>query len=380
MTAQDKFRKAPPAPARRPGQAGAFPGQPAKASRPQRTDAGKPRQSSGHGRRNRGFVPDAEALGSWERDPAKLPQEDFSVHLAPRGFLGTLLEELGERTVTVFGRLVLAEGTEPAAWAQTSWPNPRWMPVKSIKDAASQLAAIQRNWRAHRPELVQGCNRRMALVEEALPHISQRPLAFGDPAPTAPLGAFTLWTPGLMLAASRTTSPFPDGEVHFEENRTDPPGRAYLKLWESFTLLGRRPGPGDLCIDLGAAPGSWTWVLAGLGARVFSIDKAPLDEAIARRPNVSHCIGSGFGLEPSSVGKVDWLFSDMICYPARLLALVRQWMAQGCMRRALCTLKFQAGTDHETARAFAAIPGSRLRHLSCNRHELTWFWEAGPEN
>ncbi|MBR5051227.1 MAG: hypothetical protein IKX75_07855 [Desulfovibrio sp.] len=300
--------------------------------------------------------------------------------MAPRGFLGTLLEELGDRTVTVFGRLVLAEGMEPAAWAQTSWLNPRWMPVKSIKDAAAQLAAIQRNWRAHRPELIQGCSRRMALVEEALPHLSQRPLKFGDPAPTAPLGAFTLWTPSLMLAASQTTSPFPDGEVHFEENKTEPPGRAYLKLWESFTLLGRRPGPGDLCIDLGAAPGSWTWVLAGLGARVFSIDKAPLDEAIARRPNVSHCLGSGFGLEPSSVGQVDWLFSDMICYPARLLALVRQWMAQGSMRRALCTLKFQSDTDHETARAFAAIPGSRLRHLSCNRHELTWFWEADPEN
>ena len=35
------------------------------------------------------------------------------------------------------------------------------------------------------------------------------------------------------------------------------------------------------------------------------------------------------------MGQVDWLFSDMICYPARLLALVRQWMAQGSMRRAL---------------------------------------------
>ncbi|MBQ4124469.1 MAG: hypothetical protein II595_00750, partial [Desulfovibrio sp.] len=213
MTAQDKFRKAPPAPARRPGQAGAFSGQPARAPRLRARGEDTPRKAPGHGRRNRGFVPDAEALDSWERDPARLPHEGFSVHLAPRGFLGTLLEELGDRTVTVFGRLVLAEGTEPAAWAQTSWLNPRWMPVKSIKDAAAQLSAIQRNWRAHRPELIQGCSRRMALVEEALPHLSQRPLKFGDPAPTAPLGAFTLWTPSLMLAASKTTSPFPDGEV-----------------------------------------------------------------------------------------------------------------------------------------------------------------------
>ncbi len=30
-------------------------------------------------------------------------------------------------------------------------------------------------------------------------------------------------------------------------------------------------------------------------------------------------------------------------------------------------------TDHESARAFAAIEGSRLMHLSHNKHELTWL-------
>jgi 23S rRNA (cytidine2498-2'-O)-methyltransferase len=39
----------------------------------------------------------------------------------------------------------------------------------------------------------------------------------------------------------------------------------------------------------------------------------------------------------------------------------------------VCTLKFQGPTDHETARRFAAIPGSRLMHLHHNKHELTWI-------
>ena len=30
-------------------------------------------------------------------------------------------------------------------------------------------------------------------------------------------------------------------------------------------------------------------------------------------------------------------------------------------------------TDHEAARAFAAMPGSRLLHLFHNKHELTWI-------
>jgi 23S rRNA (cytidine2498-2'-O)-methyltransferase len=47
-------------------------------------------------------------------------------------------------------------------------------------------------------------------------------------------------------------------------------------------------------------------------------------------------------------------------------------MGAGTVRRFVCTIKFQGKTDHEAARAFAAIPGSRLMHLHHNKHELTW--------
>jgi 23S rRNA (cytidine2498-2'-O)-methyltransferase len=69
---------------------------------------------------------------------------------------------------------------------------------------------------------------------------------------------------------------------------------------------------------------------------------------------------------------VDWLFSDVICYPDRLLEMVRRWMEFGECRNFVCTVKLQ-GDDYMTAvRDFAAIPGSRLMHLSANKHELTW--------
>lgn len=302
-----------------------------------------------------------------------LPREDFSVQLAPYGYMEPLLEELGERVITVRGRLVLATGEEPAAWAQNVWTAPRWLEAASIGQAVRALTALQRNWRGHAlPE--SGHQRRQALMEAALPHVGSRPLRFGEAAPTAPLGAFTLWEHDLLLASPSTTSPFADGEAHFEENRTEPPGRAYLKLWEAFTLDGRRPQPGELCVDLGASPGGWTWVLAGLGARVFSLDKAELAPQVGCLPNVNHCLGSGFGLDPRHVGRVDWLFSDMICYPERLLQVVRQWIEACACAHVVCTLKFQAETDHAVSRAFAAIPGGRLLHLSCNKHELTFIW------
>jgi 23S rRNA (cytidine2498-2'-O)-methyltransferase len=162
--------------------------------------------------------------------------------------------------------------------------------------------------------------------------------------------------------------------VRFIEDKSSSPSRAYLKLWEAFTLIGQKPGPGDLCLDLGACPGGWTWVLATLGARVISVDKAPLDPRIAAMPGVEVRRESAFGLDPrsESVPAVDWLCSDVICYPARLLGLVERWLATGKARRFVCSVKFQGETDFGVIEAFKAIPGSRLMHLSANKHELTW--------
>jgi 23S rRNA (cytidine2498-2'-O)-methyltransferase len=289
-------------------------------------------------------------------------------YLAPEEFLAELQEELGDAALETHGRLVLARGpARPVAWVANVWHDPVRMEIASIGDAAKKLRAIQRNWaltpHAH--------HRRAALIEEKLPKVSAKPLHFGDSAPTAPLGSWTLLDPHTLLASARCSSAFPNGEAQFVEDRTVP-SRAYLKLWEAFTVLGVRPGAGEFCIDLGASPGGWTWVLQALGARVLSIDKAPLDPAIGRLPNVEERRESAFALDPKSVGPVDWLFSDVICYPKRLLTTVRKWLEAGNVGRFVCTLKFQGPTDFETMRGFAAIPGSRLLHLHHNKHELTW--------
>ncbi len=295
--------------------------------------------------------------------------EPFTVYVAAEGFVAELVEELGPAVVEVRGRLVLASGTvRRVAWAQNIWYAPQCWRITSISDAARRLRAIQRNWHLHPC----GHYRRASLIQEKLPPVSGRPLRFGDPVPTAPLGAWTLWEPNMVVAAPFCSSPFPDGAVRFHENRTGPPSRAYLKLWEVFTILDIRPLPGELCVDVGAAPGGWTWVLAHLGARVFSLDKAPLARTVAGLPNVESCLGSGFGLVPRETGPVDWIFSDMICYPDRLFDFVTRWLHSGLCRNFVCTLKCQGRTDHATIRRFAAIENSIVLHLSYNKHELTW--------
>jgi 23S rRNA (cytidine2498-2'-O)-methyltransferase len=290
-------------------------------------------------------------------------------YLAPHGYEKELEEELGGRIIRIHDGLYLAAGPpQPAAWCANVWYDPVRISIASIGDGAKALRAIQRNWAVY----PSGLHRRTALIQAALPHVSAKPLVFPSPPPSAPLGSWTLIDGSTILAAARCSSPFPNGEVAFVENKSAPPNRAYLKLWEALTLIGRHPRPGETCLDLGSSPGGWTWALQALGARVISVDKAPLAPDIAALPRVAFQRTSAFALDPADVGPVDWLFSDVACYPTRLLALVERWLETGMARNFVCTLKFQGATDHATARRFAAIPGSRLMHLHHNKHELTW--------
>jgi 23S rRNA (cytidine2498-2'-O)-methyltransferase len=296
---------------------------------------------------------------------------DATGYLAPPGFDAELEADLGHaRIIGRHGRLYLAAGPPlPAAWCANVWYDPVQISVASIADAARALRAIQRNWALYPCRL----HRRAALIQQALPHVSARPLAFPAVAPSAPLGSWTLADANIILAAARCANPFPNGEVAFVENKSGPPNRAYLKLWEALTLIGRHPQPGARCLDLGSSPGGWTWALQSLGARVVSVDKAPLAPEIAALPDVEFRRTSAFALAPDDVGPVDWLFSDVVCYPARLLGLVERWLQSGLARNLVCTIKFQGATDHATVRRFAAFPGAQLMHLYHNKHELTWI-------
>jgi 23S rRNA (cytidine2498-2'-O)-methyltransferase len=293
---------------------------------------------------------------------------DITGYFAPDGFIAELQHELGADALETHSRLVLARGApRDVAWAANVWLEPQRLSIASIGDAAKQLRAIQRNWALY----PLGHHRRAALIAEKLPKVSARPLAFGDPAPAAPLGSWCLVDAETMLASASCASPFPNGEANFVEDRALP-SRAYLKLWEAFTVLGTQPRRGETCLDFGASPGGWSYVLGKLGTRVIAVDKAPLDPRVLALPGVAQRRTSAFSLAPRDIGPVDWLFSDVVCYPKRLLALVEKFLAAGTVRNFLCTIKFQGETDFATQARFAAIPGSRLLHLHANKHELTW--------
>lgn len=286
------------------------------------------------------------------------------VAIAPIDFEEVLSEELGSRAQNQFGRLFVVKGKKPPHWAQNVWLKPQTFKFKSISEAAKHLRGIQRNWWLHSTHH----HRRANLIAEQLPPLKPKPIEFLSPIPKAPLGSWTLLNENTLVYSAECSSPFPDGEIEFVENKTEPPSRAYLKLWELFTLEGVHPKKGDHVVDLGSAPGGWTWVLDQLGCEVTSVDKAELDSKTKFSSRVKYVSESAFALKPTAA---QWMFSDIICYPDRLLELVKKW--EPLVPNLVCTIKFQGATDFKIIDEFLKIPKSKVTHLSCNKHELTWF-------
>ncbi len=300
----------------------------------------------------------------------------ITAYLAAEGYSEQLADELRYARIAVslrHGDLFVTEDDAKAmAWAINTWRNCEWIDIDSIGDGARKLRDRQRNWSCYALEQ----RGRSGLITEKLPHVSAKPLAFAQPAPTAALGSWTLVAPQLILAAMNCTSPFPNGQPKFIEDHEGPPNRAYLKLWEAISLARSAPKRGDRVLDLGASPGGWTWSLAKLGTQVVAVDRAPLDPYVDELPNVTWRGESAFGIDPRTYGSVEWLFSDIIAYPEKILRLVESWSDYAA--NIVCSIKFQGATDYDIAAQFAAIPEARVQHLFHNKHELTFFRLAPP--
>ncbi len=308
--------------------------------------------------------------------PADLAEPlDGTLYQAAPGFESELASELGEAAtrVTPDGALLFVAGAaRSAAWAANVWLSPVRIRFSSDEDAfAAVLALGGRDLRwALAPVAL---HEQAASIASRLPAASAKRIAFPASALSKRPGSWCLVEEGLIIASARCTSPFANGEPRFVEDHVRPPSRAYLKLWEAFTLAGVVPRPGDRCVDLGSSPGGWTWALERLGARVISVDKAPIDERLTRLTRVRYVQDSAFAIDPASVGRVNWLVSDVICYPERSVRLVERWIAVHPNAGFVITIKFQGQTDMAPLRALEKIEGGRLVHLHHNKHELTWI-------
>jgi 23S rRNA (cytidine2498-2'-O)-methyltransferase len=153
------------------------------------------------------------------------------------------------------------------------------------------------------------------------------------------------------------------------------PSRAARKLEEAFRWAGMAPGPGESCVDLGAAPGGWTFVVRARGARAVAVDPARLAPEIAADRGVRHVPSSAFDFEPDAT--VDFLLCDMAFRPLDVAALLGKWARRRWARALIANFKLPMKRRAEMARHLCAQlteagwKDVRSRQLYHDRDEIT---------
>jgi len=122
------------------------------------------------------------------------------------------------------------------------------------------------------------------------------------------------------------------------------PSRSTLKLDEAFLHFiprdewDERLTSGMNAVDLGAAPGGWTYQLVRRGMMVTSIDNGPMAESLMETGQVKHKMIDGFKYIPMKQN-VYWLVCDMIEKPQRVAKLMADWLLHGYCKEAMFNLK-----------------------------------------
>ena len=197
----------------------------------------------------------------------------------------------------------------------------------------------------------------------------------------------------LALADPRTASSWPLGIARLKMPR-DAPSRSTLKLAEALHVFvggneERILRPEMKAVDLGAAPGGWTWQLIHRGLHVTAIDNGVLKGDLVDNALVRHLKEDGFRYRPKR--PVDWMVCDMVEQPARIAQLVAMWFREGWTERAIFNLKLpmkkrldevqkcravieaamqMSGRDHEL----------RIKQLYHDREEVTGFCRFVPRS
>ena len=163
--------------------------------------------------------------------------------------------------------------------------------------------------------------------------------------------------------------------------------RSTLKLAEAiFTLLTEDERTATVraglrAVDLGAAPGGWTWQLAHRGLRVTAVDNGPMAATVMATEMVEHVRADGFIWRPAR--PVEWMVCDMVEQPARVAALVADWVGTGRCRRSIFNLKLPMKKRLDAVDLCRTIITKRLasvgpftlrfKHLYHDREEITGY-------
>jgi 23S rRNA (cytidine2498-2'-O)-methyltransferase len=322
--------------------------------------------------------------------------------LCQHGYEALLERELVEAGLVVAGKgsgwVRAAEGDpELLAFPQISLLAERDFTGESVNGLAQQLAdfffeslrgeRIEAAWPcvfSMVPEVV-GLGRRASAVEKAFLELLKKKLSriAKLAQPDAPRtsgkirGLFVFFADFGRVYASRDA--WLGGQRRMADDDAAP-SRSYLKVEEAYIVLGREPQAGETVVDLGAAPGGWSYSAAKRGAQVIAVDNGPLKGGAFGNPRIEHRLEDAFKFAPPAGQVYDWLFCDLVEEPHHVMRnIVTPWLSGGWCRRFVINLKFGHVDALALLREIRAadspyvqyVTGLRIRHLYHDREEFT---------
>ena len=311
------------------------------------------------------FVPD---------EPGAAAQLSRSIRWRKLVFARTLLHAIGwqralptgDRVAALLPLIERAGGPFSAVWLETADTNEaKELSAFCRKFEGPLLAALRARGLV---DATQGNRPRLHLFFTGS---AAACIAVGSPGNASPwpMGIPRLRMPG--GAPSRSTSKLAEALLHWLPDGED----------------RRQLHAGVTAVDLGAAPGGWTWQLVQRDVQVTAVDNGPMDPGLMATGLVDHERADAFRFRPRL--PVGWMVCDIVEQPKRVAALVAEWLARGWCERCVFNLKLPMKQRHaELERCRALIDDTlgrsrsdwriEFRHLYHDREEVTGY--AAKEN
>ena len=154
--------------------------------------------------------------------------------------------------------------------------------------------------------------------------------------------------------------------------------RAYVKMQEALQWSALPLARGDLCVELGCAPGGAAQAMLDAGLQVLGIDPAEVADAVLADPNFTHIRRRSSEVPRKQLRGAKWLAADMNVAPSYTLDAVEQIVGhdQVNIRGMVLTLKL---ADWKLASELPQLVNRvrswgyrdvRTRQLAFNRQEF----------
>ena len=292
----------------------------------------------------------------------------------------------------IFARQVLGNGALISDLPDTKRTEPV---LKALKDVFSSSEPLYKHLFISHPdtqkgkELAKFCKKFETPMQNGLKRLGLKKVFSRDDLPSVHVVFLDYRTAYVGLSFPEWSSEFADGIMRLKFPK-DAPSRSTLKLEEAFHYFLPKEKyreffrPTYQAVDLGAAPGGWTYQFVREGVFVNAVDHGAMHPSLLASGLVEHLQEDAFNFDP--VKAVDWLVCDIVDKPSRVTKMLVKWIKRRDCKWVICNLKLPMKKRYEELLkclqvivSEGRIDSSQLlcKQLYHDREEVTLFVNLG---